>query len=179
MNNKIVVIIGGPGSGKSTIINYLTQKGFSCYPEISREVILEARKKGIDQLFLEQPLLFSEMLLEGRIKQFNSAKDEDSKFVFIDRGIPDVVAYMDFIGDVYPEKFTKACEDYKYDEIFILPPWEEIYVSDNERYESYEQAVEIHKHLVKSYNGYGYNIIEVPKDTVEGRVDFILSHLEK
>lgn len=179
MNNKIVVIIGGPGSGKSTIIKYLTQKGFSCYPEISRQVILEAREKGIDQLFLEQPLLFSELLLNGRINQYNSAKHEDSKFVFIDRGIPDVIAYMDLIGDSYPEMFAQACKTYRYDQIFILPPWEEIYISDSERYESYEQAVQIHKHLIQTYSSYGYNLVEVPKDTVEARVEYILSHLEK
>lgn len=179
VDNKIIVIIGGPGSGKSTIINYLTNKGFSCYPEISRQVTLEAREKGIDQLFLEQPLLFSELLLKGRINQFNSAKHEDSKFVFIDRGIPDVVAYMDFIGDTYPEIFAKACEEHRYDQIFLLPPWEEIYLSDNERYETYEQAVEIHKHLTKTYESYGYNLVDVPKDTVQNRVDFILNHLEK
>jgi len=179
VDNKIVVIIGGPGSGKSTIIKYLTQKGFSCYPEISRQVILEAREKGIDQLFLEQPLLFSELLLNGRINQYNSAKHEDSKFVFIDRGIPDVIAYMDLIGDSYPEMFAQACKTYRYDQIFILPPWEEIYISDSERYESYEQAVQIHKHLIQTYSSYGYNLVEVPKDTVEARVEYILSHLEK
>jgi hypothetical protein len=42
------------------------------YTEISRRT-LEAKKQGIEQLFLEKPLLFSELLLEGRKKQFVDA----------------------------------------------------------------------------------------------------------
>ena len=67
MQKEIIVIIGGPGTGKSSIINGLVAKGYCCYPEISREVTLEAQKRGIEQLFLEDPLLFSQMLLDGRI----------------------------------------------------------------------------------------------------------------
>ncbi|MPT34830.1 MAG: ATPase, partial [Flavobacterium sp.] len=94
MDKEIIVIIGGPGSGKTTLINGLTDKGYTCYPEISREVTLEARKQGIEQLFLEKPLLFSELLLEGRKKQFINATKEAADIVFLDRGIPDVLAYM-------------------------------------------------------------------------------------
>lgn len=177
MNKEIIVIIGGPGTGKSTLINELTKQGFCCYPEISRQVILDAQKQGIDQLFLEQPLLFSEMLLEGRINQFKNATNEPHNVVFLDRGIPDVLAYMHFIGDQYPESFHKSCQDFKYTKAFILPPWQEIYVSDNERYESFEQAQEIHKHLITTYQKYGYNIVEVPKDTVNRRLEFIQQHL--
>ena len=35
----------------------------SCMEEISRQVTLEAQEKGIEQLFLEDPLMFSEQLL--------------------------------------------------------------------------------------------------------------------
>ncbi len=177
MQKEIVVIIGGPGTGKSTIIDSLTQKGFCCYPEISREVTIEAKKKGIDQLFLQNPLLFSEMLLEGRKKQFENATTEPHEVVFLDRGIPDVLAYMHFIGDSYPGNFDIACRENKYNKIFILPPWEEIYQSDDERYEDYAQATLIHNHLVTTYESYGYILINVPKDTVENRISFILEQL--
>lgn len=176
MDKKIILLIGGPSSGKTTLINHLQEEGFICYPEISREVTLKAREKGIEQLFLTNPMLFSEMLLEGRIEQFKNALKEE-KTVFIDRGIPDVLAYMDFIGDVYPEKFIEACQKYKYDTIFLLPPWEEIYTSDSERYESYEQAMQIHDFLVDTYTKFGYDLIEVPKVSVENRYNFIIDHL--
>ena len=96
MQKEIIVIIGGPGTGKTTIIDGLVQNGYCCYPEISRQVTAEAQKQGIEQLFLEKPLLFSELLLEGRKKQFLDAHQEQDNIVFLDRGIPDVVAYMDY-----------------------------------------------------------------------------------
>ncbi len=177
MNKEIVVIIGGPGTGKTTIIEGLLAKGYCCYPEISREVTLEAKKQGIEQLFLENPLLFSELLLEGRKKQFHNALKELHDIVFLDRGIPDVLAYMHYIGDSYPPFFDQACRDHIYTKIFLLPPWEEIYISDNERYENFEQAKLIYNHLTETYQKYGYHLIEVPKGTVEERISFILNQL--
>lgn len=176
MNKQIILLIGGPSSGKTTLINHLEAEGYICYPEISREVTLKAREKGIDHLFLEDPLLFSELLLEGRINQFEQANKE-AQTVFIDRGIPDIIAYMDFIGDSYSEKFSEACVKYKYDKVFLLPPWEEIYTSDTVRYESFEEAMQIHDFLVNTYSRYGYDLIEVPKVSVENRYQFIIDHL--
>jgi predicted ATPase len=177
VHKEIVVIIGGPGTGKSTIINRLMEKGFCCYPEISRQVTIDAQKEGIEQLFLENPLLFSELLLEGRKKQYQNALAEPDQIVFIDRGIPDVLAYMHFIGDEYPDHFDEACKAHLYTKIFILPPWEAIFISDQERYENFEQAKHIDFYLAETYRKYGYELIEVPKDTVDNRILFILDKI--
>lgn len=179
MAKEIVVIVGGPGTGKSTIIDALIVKGFCCYPEISRQVTLEAQKQGVEQLFLENPILFSELLLEGRKKQHQNALNETHDVVFLDRGIPDVLAYMHFIGDTYPDSFDDACKKHKYTKIFILPPWQEIFVSDQERYENFEQAKNINLHLIATYQKYGYELIEVAKDTVANRILFILDEISR
>ena len=177
MSVKKIVITGGPGTGKSTIINELIKRGYSCLEEISRQVILDAQKEGVDQLFLTQPLLFSELLLAGRQKQFVDAEMMENTIVFFDRGVHDVLAYMDYIGDDYPSGFKDVCHQCKYDYTFILKPWEAIYTSDNERYESFDQAVKIHDNLLETYQSYNYNLLDVPFDTVENRVDFILKTL--
>ena len=179
MQKEIIVIIGGPGTGKTTIIEGLLAQGYCCYPEVSREVTMEAKKQGIEQLFLENPLLFSELLLEGRKKQFQNACQENESIVFLDRGIPDVLAYMHYIGDSYPAHFEECCLEHKYNKIFILPPWEEIYVGDNERYENYEQAKLIYNHLTETYQKYGYNLIEVPKGSLSERISFILENVNQ
>ena len=177
MKSRKIVITGGPGTGKSSIINRLEEKGEKCLHEISRQVTLEAKKQGIDQLFLEQPLLFSEKLLEGRLDQYLEAMEFNSDHIFLDRGLPDVVAYMDYFDTKYPEIFNKICQNNRYDLIFILPPWKEIYTSDNERYESYEEALKISSYLYSTYKRYGYNPIEVPKLSVEERTSFILDKI--
>jgi predicted ATPase len=115
--------------------------------------------------------------LEGRKKQYLDAQKESHEVVFIDRGIPDVLAYMHYIGDSYPSFFDAACRENIYSEVFILPPWKEIYVSDEARYENYEQSVLIHNHLVETYTKYGYQLIEVPKDSLDNRILFILDKI--
>ncbi len=168
------MITGGPGTGKSTLINELIKRKYTCLEEISRQVTLDAKKEGIDQLFLTNPLLFSELLLKGRHKQYLEASALDTNLVFFDRGIPDVLAYMDFIGDAYPESFVNICKTCAYDAVFVLKPWKAIYTSDNERYENFDQAQDIHKHLINTYQSFNYKLIDVPFDTVENRTDFIL-----
>lgn len=176
-STKKIVVTGGPGTGKTTLINTLKEKDYFCLPEISRQVTLQAREQGIEQLFLTNPLLFSEKLLEGRIKQYLQVDDPGKDLVFFDRGIPDVVAYLDYIGDTYPAIFENACTRHLYDQVFLLPPWEDIYISDNERYENFDQAKRIHEHLQKTYARFGYKMTEVPPGSPESRTEFIITNL--
>ena len=177
MNTRRIVITGGPGTGKSSIIEELKERGYICYEEISRKITLEARKSGEEQLFLTQPLRFSQLLLEGRTKQFIEAGKHDNTTVFLDRGLPDVLAYMDYFGSDYPKDFVDICHNYTYDLIFILAPWQEIFKSDSVRYETFEQSQLIHEQLTKSYSTFNYHLINIPFDTVEKRADFIIDSL--
>jgi predicted ATPase len=98
---------------------------------------------------------------------------------FFGPGLPDVLAYMHYIGDSYPAFFDAACRENIYSKIFVLPPWEEIYESDEARYENYEQAKLIYNHLIETYLNYGYELIEVPKYTVDKRILFILDKISR
>lgn len=179
MKTQRILITGGPGSGKTTIIDELEKMGYHIMPEISRQVTIEAKKQGIDQLFLTDPLLFSKKLLEGRIEQFKDANNyKNTSHLFYDRGIPDVNAYMDYLGTAYESPFTESATDFVYDEVFLLPPWESIYIQDNERYESYDQAKLIYEFLYRKYADLGYYIHNVPEGASEERVAFILQTLK-
>ena len=175
---KKIVLTGGPSTGKSTVLEELINRNYNCMTEISREVTLNARKNGVEQLFLTKPLLFSELLIEGRINQYIEAEKQNFELVFFDRGIPDVHAYMNYISIYYPSSYIKKSNIYRYNYIFLMPPWEEIYISDNERYENFEQALAIHNHLERTYKKLNYNVIEVPFGTVTQRADFILETIK-
>ena len=174
---KKIAIIGSPASGKTSIINQLMKKGHVCMEEISRKITLKAQNKGVDQVFLKDPILFSDQLLAARKQQFIDAGTANRPFVFFDRGLPDVIAYLDYIDSDYSKEYINSCKKYKYDKVFILMPWKEIYVRDNERYETFEQATEIHKYLIKWYTSFNYELIEVPQSKVKNRVDFILNNI--
>ncbi len=174
---KKIVITGGPGSGKTSLINFLAKHGFQCVQEISREITLQAQKEGIDQLFLTDPILFSQKLLEGRLKQFKETYYFQKSILFYDRGLPDITAYMDYTSTNYPNYFKETCQNYRYDFVFLLPPWEEIYLQDNERYETFEEAKKIYINILNTYKNYGYNIVEVPSGSLEFRMNFIKKYL--
>ena len=63
--------------------------------------------------------------------------------------------------------------------MFHFRPWKEIFITDSERYESFEEATVIDTYLEKTYKDLNYSLIEVPFDTVENRSNFILNWLKK
>ena len=67
---KIVITGGPPGTGKTSIINKLEDIGHTVFHESSREIIQKYKKLGHNQLFLSDPIKFSEILLENRIRQY-------------------------------------------------------------------------------------------------------------
>jgi predicted ATPase len=172
-----ILLIGAPSAGKTSVLNRLQQQGFLCFEEISRQVTQNARDEGIVHLFKTQPLLFSQRLLEGRIKQFLSAKRSRQTQAFIDRGLPDITAYLDMVKIAYPQNFIDTNRQYRYDKVFWFPLWKNIYISDAERYEDFEMAKNIENHLIQSYKSLDYELITMPRSSVDQRVDFILSYL--
>ncbi|MDO9034054.1 MAG: AAA family ATPase, partial [Methanoregula sp.] len=71
--------------------------------------------------------------MEGRVNQYLEAETKNSSIVFFDRGIPDVHAYMNYISIDYPKAYINTSNFYRYNYIFLMAPWEEIYITDNER----------------------------------------------
>ncbi|WGK64649.1 AAA family ATPase [Croceiramulus getboli] len=173
-----ILLIGGPSTGKTTLIEHLEQRQFKVYHEVSRQVTAAAQREGIDQLFLTDPLAFSRQLLEARIQQHQDAGNQSDPFVFLDRGIPDVTAYLNFIDQPYPAYFDQAAQEYRYDQVFLLPAWSAIHETDQERYESFEEAQRIEQELLATYERHGYSPIEVPKSPVEHRADFVLEQID-
>lgn len=185
MNPKKIVITGGPATGKTSIIKGLQNKGYRCFHEIIRHLTNEAKENGnlgsldtnpIDSVL--NPLEFNRKLLDGRKEQYLKSEKVDCSLVFFDRGIPDVLAYMDYYNQTLQSEFIETAALHKYEVIFLLPMWKEIFITDEERFESYEDALKIQDCLKRNYMNFGYSIIEVPRDSIENRIEFILKNVK-
>jgi len=183
---KRIVITGGPGTGKTVLVRELEERGYACFHEIIREMT-EAAKQEEDPekhlvnplAFVRDPLAFNRRILQGRIDQFRDAGNFQAPFVFYDRGIPDVLAYMDYFKQEYDGEFFGPCQRFRYDRVILLPPWKEIYTRDDERLESFEQACEIHECLERTYRTCGYEVHTLDFGTVETRIGSLLNKLSE
>ena len=178
INTSKIVITGGPGGGKTTIINSLKGMGYYCYDEISRELILKFKKKYNKNIFFENPLEFSNILWEKREEQYkNSMTQKEYDKVFFDRGLLDVTSYLEFIGKRNLNLERKVI-NFMYDIIFLVKPTKKFYKKDFSRYEDFSQSIKIHNILERNYKNH-FKTINVPFEKLKDRLNFIVDFCQK
>ncbi len=170
------IITGGPGSGKSSLLNALSAKGYQCFEEISRVIIQEQHKIGGDKVPWENLAEFADICFERMGDQLSECKP--TRNCFFDRGLPDIIAYVRRGGLNAPAKYFEKCKDYNKC-IFLAPPWKEIFINDDERPESFEDALEISSFLRNTYRELGFTIVELPKLSIKERLLFIEDYLSR
>lgn len=173
-----IIITGGPGVGKTTLLNALKVKGFEHVAEVARAIIKEQVQSGGDALPWENKAAYSAHMLQRSIETYNSALNTHREAIlFFDRGIPDTLVYCKLAGITVTPELESAVNQYRYyKKVFILPPWEEIYTTDPERKQDFQEAVETFNMLLETYRRLGYQLIEVPKMEVDERVNFVLEN---
>lgn len=169
-----VVITGGPASGKTSIISALNKSGYNVFPEIARKVIKQQLSLNSNKVPWDDITGFSQLVLSLQENDFTSSKPGIN---FFDRGIPDIIGYLNHGKQETFDTLTTSATKHNYDFVFILPPWEEIYENDNERRESFEAASKLFTALKSAYISCNYSPIIVPKLDVNERVSFILKHI--
>ena len=169
-----VVITGGPATGKTSLIEAFNKDGYSTYKEAARDIIQEQLKINSNKLPWDDVVGFSKLVLTKQTKDYNLANKD---VVFFDRGIPDIIGYMNHGKKTLFNKLTSSSLTKRYNQVFILPPWEAIYKTDTERRENFKDAKSIYKEIENAYLLCGYVPIKVPLDTISNRVKFILTKL--
>lgn len=166
------IITGAPGSGKTSLLAALQQEQYHCCGEVSRQLIIELTAKGSRCLpWIDLPC-FAQLALARMIASYRSAPKEGP--VFFDRGIPDIIAYLSAAGLPVSEKYRTSLRRYPYENTaFLLPPWEDIYLQDPQRWQTFEEARLIDQHLRDTYRSAGYRIVLLPRSTVAQRVECI------
>ena len=173
MSDKFIVITGGPGSGKSTLIDELALAGFAVAPESGRQVIKEQVAAGGSALPWADRRLFADTMLARDIETYRSLETA-AGLVFFDRGILDVLGYLTLCGLPVPSHMTAAAARYRYHpRVFIAPPWPDIFTQDDERKQTLDEAERTYRVMARTYSDAGYELVELPRVSVEERARFV------
>jgi predicted ATPase len=174
---RLVVITGGPGSGKTTLIEALAAEGHARTLEAGRAIIQHQQRIGGAALPTGDVALFAEMMLSWELRSYHEAACS-AGLVFFDRGVPDVIGYLRLVGLPIPKHVDRAARLYRYNpRVFIAPPWREIFAQDEERKQDFDEAVRTYDSLVRTYRDYGYELIELPRDSLVARMKVVLENV--
>ncbi len=169
-----IIISGGPGAGKTTLINTLAEQGFPTYGEASRQLIEQQSQREDGILPWVNLPAFAELCLEVMSEQKQQAKKHE--MAFLDRAIPDICGYLIQANLAIEEHYIDACQGY-HQQAFLCRPNASIYVQDAVRPYPFEEAIVIHEALVEVYQTLCFDVIEVPFLAVEERALFITQTL--
>ena len=176
MTNLRFVITGGPGAGKTTILDALAERGYICAAESARAIIRERLASGLTP---RPPLaLFGRGILQRDIARYRETWVTDQP-VFFDRGIVDALGILDQQHAISPEETEEYIRSFPYNKmVLLMPPWEAIYCTDAERDQTFAESVQVCESLRMWYARWDYQTIGVPCTAIDRRVDFILRTLE-
>jgi predicted ATPase len=168
------VITGGPGSGKTTTVNLLKNKGYTTTIENARHYIdtLRVNGKTVEEIRKNQ-IEFQQKILDLQLEEERSHPLE--QIIFLDRAIPDALAYYRFLNIPEDDKLSDAIKNACYKKIFILDPLP--LVNDYARTENATDQKKIHLLITEVYTSLGYPIIHVPVLAPEARVNYILKNI--
>lgn len=162
------LITGGPGVGKTALIEELRLLGERCVEETHRRIIREQVQRGGTAL----PWLDADAYLARAAREdtaiFEAMAQVETR-VFFDRGIPDSLTPQ------APDWMRQAAAAHRYNRIvFVPPPWEAIYTQDAERKQSFDDCLAVHAAIAAQLAELGYEPVEVPRGPAAERAAFVL-----
>ena len=181
-SNNLYVVTGGPAVGKTTLLEELQKRGYQIVPEIARALIKEQQMANGDALPWKNKQLYLELMFERSIESFShiANKENNQAPIFFDRGFLDAICYAQLIHSELSEEMISYAKNWRYNNsVFLLPPWRDIYETDKERKQSFEEAVLTYEKMTETYTHYGYNLTILPKMPVKNRADFVLRFIEE
>jgi predicted ATPase len=167
-----VVLTGGPGAGKTTLLTELARRGQRTVAESARAIIAARLAAGLDKR--PDPASFAREILRKDLEQYR-VPHPDGATVFYDRSAVEAIAMVHAALPFADEEIALLLADCAYHPtVFVLPPWERIFVNDAERDHTFAHAVAVHGQLVRWYRRCGYQLSAVPRLTPARRAEHVL-----
>ncbi len=98
-------------------------------------------------------------------------------WVFFDRGLIDAASALESETGAPVLRALDAPNRY-HRQVFLVPPWSEIYTGDAERRHGFDVGLAEYHRLETVLPALGYSVIMLPKISVSARADFVLAALE-
>lgn len=190
-----IVITGGPGAGKTTLIEELRARNYRITGESGQifmnmiegllltpqnQVTWRDLNQGFSQLKISDISLIQDYLVNELI---NTKALSSADLVFTDRGLHDSFFYMKANGIAPTPLFNEVCQNIKYDWVFILdPPPPNLFKSAPGRIvKTHAESLKIGKGLEIEYNNLKANgqvvnsVVNVPWNC--NRIDTIFNSI--
>lgn len=173
---KRVLIIGGPGTGKTTVIKSLHSLGYATIDEAARKIIQHSLAIQSDILPWGNRDKFDFEVYSIMADDYKSLNE--GTIAFFDGGLLDILAWRKYLKkdtSIY-EHIAYSCPYHKI--AFSPVPWKEIYVSDRIRPMDFETSSRINDFIVSYYRDSGYKVVLLDKSSPLKRAKLILSHFD-
>ena len=169
------MITGGPGSGKTTLLEALSHNGFAYVSETGRHIIKERKRQGLSAR--PDPGTFARQMFQMDYDNFMAHLSRDELY-FFDRSFFDSAFLIQQTDKIHFEKIRDILITNRFNrKVFFIPPWKEIYKTDSERDQTFEESISIYEMLYDWYLLSGYIPIVIPRLSVEKRIEFILNEI--
>jgi predicted ATPase len=173
--NRFVVISGCSGGGKSTLLAELARRGYSIIEEPGRRIVREEIDRGGSALpWVDEAAFLHRALAMSLADQISTGSEEG--WVFFDRGLVDAAAGIQHLTREPVQASLGQTHRY-HKQVFLTPPWPEIYFTDPERRHGLDSAVAEYLRLLEIYPSLNYEVSILPKIGVRERADFVLKAL--
>ena len=173
----MIVLTGGPGGGKTSVIEALAEAGVRTATESGRAVIRRELARGGSALPWGDRAAFAKAMAALDETAHETARAAGGVTVF-DRGLPDVLGYLALCGLPVPDSLQRTARRLRYHgEVDLSHFWPEIYTGDAERRQDAREAAETARVMRRTYEGLGYAVTDLPLAPVSERVRFLCERL--
>lgn len=175
------ILTGGPGAGKTSIINFLAEKGYSTVPEAATEIIEQDIKKGIENPWMAAD--YHIRMYQLISKRQDEVQNSMAPVVFFDRGHLDGLSYILLqkrtLYQCIIDHVQTSIDTQYFNKIVFFIDSLGFVVPGPARTEDLQESLLKANCLEKNYRAMGYEIIHIPPGPVEARAQMIINHISK
>jgi predicted ATPase len=178
-----IIFSGAPGAGKTSLLQQLARRGYSTHHELARQLIQQSFPRDGQAASRLERQRFAQALWAAEMTRWQAllphSPSPGQLPVLVDRSWVDgwVCCQMEGVEIcVDPLKDLRSMAQRSL--VLLLSPWQEIYVKDSERTQSWHEAVQSYTLCAEAYRSFGFPTMEVPQLPLPERAGWVHSLLQ-